>query len=125
MNLYYCITQMKNSFGISYSKTIVSNTKLNRHFLDILWDEGYIRGYQITSNKEILVWLKYNLSGSSIKKIKVLSKPSCRIYIKSKELWQIQRKELLTLIVFTSKGIITAQQACQQNLGGEVLCSIY
>ena len=124
MNLYHSITIIKNSLKKNHTKTKIRNTRLNRCLLDILWDEGYIRGYSFSENQQIIVLLKYSLSGKSLQKIQTISKPSCRVYLKSKELWQVQKQSLSTLILFTSKGIITGQKACYINLGGEVLCSV-
>lgn len=122
--LYRSIGIIINGLKRSQSKVCVRNTRLNRIFLDILWEEGYIRGYHIKSDRELVVLLKYNFSGNSLHKFQILSKPSCRVYLTAEDLWKLQRQRLCTFIVFTTKGMITGQKACHLNLGGEVLCSI-
>lgn len=96
------------------------------HFLDILYNEGYIRGYKILESKplHIMVYLKYTADGSpAISEIKRISKPSRRFYVKIKSLWNV-KSGLGIFILSTPKGLMTDLDAKILNQGGEVICSV-
>ena len=59
----------------------------------------------------------------SITQIKRLSRPSCRIYIQSKQIPTLLRNSLGTPILFlsTSQGILSDREAYRLKLGGEIL----
>ena len=56
--------------------------KICESFLKILWDEGFILGYTISSEnpKELKIFLKYNKNRPVINSIQFISKPGRRIY---------------------------------------------
>jgi len=95
--------------------------------LNILYKEGYIRGFKkvfIDKKLYIKVLLKYDLNGHSvIKKIIRVSKPGRRIYTSIKSLWKI-KSGLGIFILSTPKGFLTDNDARILNTGGEIICYI-
>ena len=59
-----------------------------------------------------------------IKKIDRLSKPGRRHYVKKDRL-PYYKGGLGLVVVSTSKGMMSAQQARQEGIGGEVVCSVF
>ena len=95
--------------------------------LNILYKEGYIRGFVIKSKfpLEVEVLLKYdNLGNPTIKHIQRISKPGRRLYVNSKTLWNM-KAGLGIFILTTSRGLMTHVDAKILNYGGEVICSVY
>lgn len=95
--------------------------------LNILYKEGYIRGFIKKSNfpLEVEVLLKYdNLGSPIIKQIQRISKPGRRLYINNKTLWNM-KSGLGIFILTTSHGLMTHLDAKILNYGGEVICSVY
>lgn len=101
--------------------------KVCLQILNILYKEGYIRGFKkVYLNKKlyIKVLLKYDLEGNPvINKITRVSKPGRRVYSSIKSLWKI-KSGLGVFVLSTPKGIITDADARFLNTGGEVLCYI-
>lgn len=94
--------------------------------LQVLYKEGYIRGYVILNLKPltVTVYLKYTHDGVPvISQIKRISKPSKRVYVGVKSLWHYY-SGLGTVIVTNPKGVMTDSDARFLNLGGEALFSI-
>lgn len=96
--------------------------------LEILSQEGFIRGFKINiksnNSKEIKVLLKYENSGASvIKNIILVSTPGRRIYASVRSLWTLNNGTGI-YILSTPKGIMIDRDARFLNLGGEVLCAI-
>ena len=98
--------------------------KVCLNILDLLKNEGFIRGYKKTlhNNKQtITVLLKYTyLNEPLIKKIERVSTPGKRIFVKSKSFWKINTGQGV-YIISTPMGIQTDSTNRFLNLGGEVL----
>ena len=73
---------------------------------------------------KISVDLKYNKGLPVIKEIKRISKPGRRIYAKATSIPKI-KNGLGLAIVSTSKGIMTDNDARNQNIGGEIICRVF
>ena len=131
-NLIFLLSSIKNSLK-NGSKTVkikkvIFKCKLCTKILHILEKEGLIKSFQLINHKnnkvELIIYLKYNLNNlSTIKNITLISKPSKRIYISSKLLWNM-KTSFTTFIISTSKGIMTDKEARLKNKGGELLFSI-
>ncbi len=109
--------------------TIVSPaSKLRAHVLDVLQREGYIRGYSETDlgpgRREIRIELKYYEGDPVIRSIQRVSKPGRRYYSGVSELPRVQNGLGIT-IVSTPKGVLSDAEARDQNVGGEVLCTVF
>ena len=55
----------------------------------------------------------------------VISKPSLRVYEPVKKILEIKKRGKRTVIVSTSKGVMTAENAQKNGVGGEVLFAIW
>jgi len=71
------------------------------------------------------VFLKYDQDNRSfISGLKRISKPGLRIYVKNENLKKFGRV-LGIVIVSTSKGIMTHQEAKNAGVGGEAVCRVW
>jgi small subunit ribosomal protein S8 len=104
-----------------YAKIVVS-------IVEILKAKNYIEEFHIVEeggHKSIKVTLRYDDNGNSvISEIKRISKPGRRVYKPSTEIKRF-KNGYGTIIVSTSKGVLSNDDAHTQNVGGEVLCSIW
>ena len=100
-------------------------TRYCEKVLNILWDEGFILGYEVlNSNKFLLkIFLKYKNGNSIIKFLNPISKPGFKIYFSTKKLWKLKINTGI-LIVSTNKGIMTSEFCKKKNLGGELICFV-
>ena len=96
--------------------------------LDVLVDEGYIRGYSRVDHKngnsELEIELKYANGQPAIRDIKRISKPGRRVYKAVRELATVANG-LGVAILSTPKGVMSDQRAREENVGGEILCSVF
>ena len=103
-------------------------SKLRAWVLDVLKNEGYIRGYEeVTTtegHKELEIGLKYHDGTPVIRELSRVSKPGRRVYAGSKEIPQV-RQGLGVSIVSTPKGVMSDAAARNANVGGEVLCTVF
>ena len=122
------ITRIRNAQLRTLYNVKIPNSKFRAKILDVLKQEGYIIGYKQVSdskNKSVLdVDLKYDNGNPVIKEIKRISKPGRRIYARASSIPRIQNG-LGLAIVSTSKGIMTDNDARNQNIGGEIICRVF
>lgn len=122
------LTRIRNAGKAKFNSVDIPGSKLKTELAKVLKDEGYIRNYKfIKDNKQgiLRLYLKYSEKGShNILNLIRISKPSRRVYVKSKDIKQIY-SGMGVAILSTSKGIITDKRARKENIGGEILCNVW
>lgn len=99
-------------------------SKLNKEIGKVLVKEGFLE--EIKEEKNMLkAKLKYDKRTPRFSDVVLISKPSLRNYIGSKEILNIERKGKKTIIISTSQGLMTGKEAYKKGLGGEVLFAIW
>ena len=122
------IARLSNAYNLHLSSIKVLKNNMTLNFLFLLYKQGLIRSFFILRNqKEILVYLKYKNKKPVIFEIKIVSKPSKRIYWSFSTLFLYYRKYSFSniYILSTPKGLITSNDVIMKDfISGEVLCKI-
>jgi len=122
------LTRIRNASMRKLDKTTLIYSKMMASVLDVFVEKGYIESYKVEdeNNKQsINVVLKYDENGNSaISEITKISKPGRRIYKPANELRRF-KNGYGTIVVSTNKGVIANDVAYKENVGGEVICSIW
>ncbi|WP_439815705.1 30S ribosomal protein S8 [Zavarzinia sp. CC-PAN008] len=122
------LTRIRN--GQQARKQVVKSpaSKLRARVLDVLEQEGYIRGYQeketAVGKRELEIELKYHDGAPAIQAISRVSTPGRRVYSGVKDLPKI-RGGLGVAILSTPRGVMSDAAARAANVGGEVLCQVF
>ena len=122
------LTRIRNASMRRLEVTELLHSKLVESVVKIFQEKGYVDSYTVLEDgnkKTIKVVLKYNDNGSSvISELKKISKPGRRVY-KSAEDVKRFKNGYGTIVVSTSKGVLSNDVAFKENVGGEVICSIW
>ena len=123
------LTRIRNAAQRRLTTTELMYSKSIEAIVSILVDKGYLESFSVedleNNKKSIKVTLKYDQNNQSvINEIKKISKPGRRIY-KGKDQIKSFKNGYGTLIVSTSKGVLPNDEAFKQNVGGEVICSVW
>ena len=134
------LTRLRNAVIADYDEVVVPSSRFSRELSRLLKDEGYIEGFSIemarpTTGKKahksksefemIRVQLKYTDAREPvISGLKRVSKPGRRRYVTSDSLPRVQGG-MGTAIVTTSRGVMTAYQAKEQGVGGELVAFVW
>ncbi|TVS06567.1 MAG: 30S ribosomal protein S8 [Rhodobacteraceae bacterium] len=122
------LTRIRNAQLRGRSTVRSPASKLRAWVLDVLKDEGYIRGYErVTSasgHEELEISLKYADGQPVIRELKRISTPGRRVYSGVSEIPQV-RNGLGISVVSTPKGVMSDAAARSANVGGEVLCRVF
>ena len=125
------LTRLRNALMVGHTAVDVPHSKIKAEIARILKEEGYIEDYTIGDEKParmIHITLKYYGSRRErrpvITHIERISKPGRRIYRQRRDMPNVM-SGIGIAIVTTPKGVMTAQQARRQRVGGEVLCYVW
>lgn len=122
------IARIKNAAERKRSKVTTPASRMRARVLDVLQEEGYIRGYAQVErpgeHPEFEIELKYFDGEPVIAEIARVSKPGRRVYSSIVDLKPV-KNGLGISILSTSKGVMSDTAARDQNVGGEVLCRVY
>lgn len=122
------LTRIRNGLLARKDAIKAPASKQRQRVLDVLEREGYILGYEradLDNNKaELLIRLKYHEGDPVIRSIQRVSKPGRRIYSGVSDLPRVANGLGIT-IVSTPKGVLSDAEAREQNVGGEVICTVF
>ena len=122
------ITRIRNAQLRKLNKVNIPNSKFRAKILDVLKEEGYISDYKFLADKKnkgsLLVDLKYSNGLPVIQVISRVSKPGRRIYTRAESIPKI-KNGLGIVIVSTSMGIMSDNDARSKNIGGEIICRVF
>lgn len=121
------LARIRNAQMRSKSKVSIPPSKLRERVLEVLAKEGYIRGFatiEKDGKSEIEVELKYFDGAPVIKEMARVSKPGRRVYASVDTLPSVFNG-LGISILSTPKGVMSDSDARAQNVGGEVLCTVF
>jgi small subunit ribosomal protein S8 len=122
------LSRIRNAQMRNKSKVSTPGSKMRARVLEVLKNEGYIRGYASVEHKdgrsEFEIELKYFDGAPVIREIARVSRPGRRVYASVKALPRINNG-LGISIVSTPKGVMADHEARDQNVGGEILCTVF
>jgi small subunit ribosomal protein S8 len=121
------LTRIRNANRVGRRMVLIPKSKICTGIAQVLKDEGYIEDYDVIDDDRqgtIRVKLKYSMAGEKvIHALDRASKPGRRIYRGVGELPRILNGMGIA-VVSTSKGVMSDRKAREQNVGGELLCTV-
>ena len=122
------LTRIRNANTSKHETVDVPASNMKKAIVEILNNEGYIKGYQVIEDGKqgvIRIALKYGPKNEKvISGLKRVSKPGLRYYASADELPRVL-KGLGIAIISTSKGVISDKEARKLGVGGEVICYVW
>jgi small subunit ribosomal protein S8 len=122
------LTRVRNANSAFHEQVDIPHSKIKEELVKLMKKEGFIKDYQViqTDAQGVLrVFLKFNEGRErTIAGLKRISKPGMRVYVEREEIPKIFGG-LGTVVMSTSKGIMTGRQARKNGLGGEVMAYIW
>lgn len=122
------LTRIRNALRNREACVAMPGSRIKVNIAKVLKDEGYIIDYAVTDSAPralLEITLKYGPEGEEIvRSIQRFSRPGCRRYRSVAEIPQVLNG-LGIAILSTNKGVLSDRQCREQNVGGEVLCTVY
>ena len=121
------LTRIRNANRVGRKLVLINKSKICTGIAQVLKDEGYIEEYDVVDDErqgQIRIKLKYAMNGDKvIHSLDRASKPGRRLYSKVEDLPNVLNGMGIA-VVSTSKGVMSDRKAREQNVGGELLCTV-
>lgn len=122
------LTRIRNGQQARHDNIKVVASKEKLAIVKILKEEGYINDFNVeaeTPRDVVVLKLRYGRDGAgAIHGVRRESTPGRRVYVAAKEIPQV-RSGLGLAIVSTSKGVLAGHVARENNVGGELICTVW
>ena len=122
------LTRIRNGSRAHKERVDVPWSKIKERLALVLVDEGFLKDVTVVgegTEKEIRIGLRYDAQRRPvISGIQRRSRPSLRVYVGAKEMPRVRRGFGIN-VLSTPKGVMVDHRAREQNIGGEVLCSVW
>lgn len=122
------LTRMRNAMMVKQSFTLIPASRMKEAIAQVLKEEGFIARYEVLRDGQfpmLKVYFKYSEKREPIVRgLQRVSRPGCRIYTKKDEIPWVQ-SGLGTVILSTSRGIVSGKKARQLGVGGEIICKVW
>jgi small subunit ribosomal protein S8 len=121
------LTRIRNANRVGRRMVAINKSKICVGIAEVLKDEGYIDSSDVIDDGrqgQIRVKLKYSTSGDKvIHTLDRASKPGRRLYSKVDALPRVLNGMGIA-VVSTSRGVMSDRKARENNVGGELLCTV-
>lgn len=121
------LTRIRNAAMVGKTEVRVPTSKLKKVVAEQLKKNNYLADVKEEAGKPrgtLVITINKPGENSNINELTCMSKPGRRMYVKADEIPKVKSGRGLVL-VSTSKGVITGQEAAKQRLGGELLLKVY
>ena len=121
------LTRIRNAIMVGKNEISLPTSKLKVAILESLKKAGYLADFRIeerTPRNKIYITINEVGTAPKINEISKVSKPGRRVYVSSTEIPKVKSGRGIVLIS-TSKGIMTGQEAVKNHLGGEILVRVW
>ena len=119
------LIRIKNAQAVGRETVVIPFSKMKQEIARVLKQRQFILDFEKkgrTVAKKLEIKLKYVGARPMISQVKRVSRPGQRIYARSRDIYP-KGKDTIT-IISTSRGVMPAEEARRDKLGGEVLCHI-
>ncbi len=123
------LTRIRNAIAVNKQQINLPHSKIKEAVATMLKDSKFIEGVQIADaatgvGKTLTLTLSSDSTNAKITEIVRLSKPGRRYYVNATEIPVVKRGRGL-VIISTSQGLMTGDDAKKAKVGGELICRVY
>ena len=121
------LTRIRNASMVGKTEIRVPTSKIKKVVAEKLVKSGYLSGVKLEEGKPrgtLVVTINQPGENPVFTELTRMSKPGRRMYVKADEIPKVKQGRGIVLIS-TSKGVVTGQEAIKEKLGGELLLKVY
>lgn len=121
------LTRIRNAVLVGKTEVRVPSSKLKVTVAKELVKAKYLKDVKVEAGKPrdtLVITINEPGTNAAINEINRISSPGRRVYVGASEIPKVKSGRGIVL-VSTSKGVLTGQEAVKQRLGGELLLKVY
>lgn len=121
------LTRIRNAIAVRKNEVYLPHSNIKETVAKTLEKANFIDRVEVVDqgiNKQLKVVINSEENNARITSLERMSRPGRRIYVSTSEIPNIKQGRGI-VIISTSKGVMTGQEAKAQRLGGELICKVY
>jgi small subunit ribosomal protein S8 len=121
------LTRIRNAIAVRKHEVSLPHSNIKEGVARLLQQSNFIDSVAVEDapiGRTLTVTINDESSNARITEIVRLSKPGRRHYVNAKEIPIVKRGRGV-VIISTSKGVMTGDQAKAEKVGGELICKVY
>lgn len=121
------LTRIRNAIAVGKNEVSLPHSKTKQSVAELLKKSGFLQDVGVEGSgidKKVLIKINPEAENARITEIARLSRPGRRLYAKAKDIPVVKQGRGL-VIISTSKGIMTGDEAKKAKIGGELICKVY
>jgi small subunit ribosomal protein S8 len=121
------LTRIRNAIAVRKSEVSLPHSNIKESVARLLQQSNFIDSVSVSDapvGKTLNITINGDGSNARITEIVRISKPGRRYYVNAKEIPVVKRGRGI-VVVSTSRGLMTGEQAKAQKVGGEIICKVY
>lgn len=123
------LTRIRNAVAVNKNEVRMPHSNIKEAVASILKENDFLNAVSVDKNeassfKELVITVCRPGSTVNFTEIDRLSRPGQRVYVKADEIPRVKSGRGI-VIVSTSQGLMTGNDARKKRLGGELMCKVY
>jgi small subunit ribosomal protein S8 len=121
------LTRIRNAILVRKTEVSLPHSNIKESVARLLQQSNFIDGVFVGDapvGKTLTVMINDESANARITEIVRVSKPGRRYYVNAQEIPIVKRGRGL-VIISTSRGLMTGDQAKTEHIGGELICKVY
>jgi len=121
------LTRIRNAIAVSKAEVTMPHSNMKLHLAELLKAHNFVDGVSTSGEgiaKSLTVTLNSAQTNARITEIERMSRPGRRMYANVDKIPVVKRGRGI-VIISTSKGLMTGDEAKKTRLGGELICKVY
>jgi small subunit ribosomal protein S8 len=121
------LSRIRNAIAVNKHEISLPHSKLKESVAKLLAENRFIDNVSVTKEpvgKTLVIKINQENSSPRINEITKVSRPGKRHYVNSREIPKVKQGRGI-VIISTSKGLMSGDQAMKENIGGELICKVY
>ena len=121
------LTRIRNAIAVNKTEVVLPHSRIKESVAKLLVENNFIDGVRVEGDKttkDLIVTINQDSTNARITDIAKLSRPGRRTYVNAKEIPTVKQGRGI-VIISTSKGVMSGEQAKTEHVGGELICQVY
>lgn len=121
------LTRLRNAIAVGKNEVSLPHSRVKQSVASLLQKSGFIDDVKVDGegiDKKIVITINTAKENARITEITRLSRPGRRLYAKAKDIPKVKQGRGI-VILSTSKGMMTGDEAKKAKVGGELICKVY
>ncbi len=121
------LTRIRNAIAVNKHQVVMPHSKIKQGVAELLKNSGFVDGVDVEGegiSKKLIITINTENSNARITEISRVSRPGRRLYASVDKIPTIKRGRGI-VILSTSRGLMTGDEAKKSKVGGEIICKVY